>query len=91
MLALKIQPASPKTEIKGIREGELLMRVRGVPEKGKANKALIRYLSKTLKVSQSEINLEQGATSRHKVLCLPAESETRVKELLKEWLQEDGN
>ncbi|WP_336288015.1 MULTISPECIES: DUF167 domain-containing protein [unclassified Bartonella] len=46
----------------------LVIRIRAVPEDGKANKALMRFLAKQWKVPFSYISLKSGATSRYKRL-----------------------
>ncbi|WP_409361458.1 DUF167 domain-containing protein [Bartonella heixiaziensis] len=46
----------------------LVIRLRAVPEDGKANKALIKFLAKQWKIPSSCITLKVGATSRYKQL-----------------------
>ncbi|WP_336294524.1 DUF167 domain-containing protein [Bartonella sp. CB169] len=46
----------------------LIIRLRTVPENGKANKALIKFLAKQWKIPFSCISLKSGATSRYKQL-----------------------
>ncbi|WP_273759815.1 DUF167 domain-containing protein [Bartonella sp. ML70XJBT.G] len=46
----------------------LVIRLRAVPEDGKANKALIKFLAKQWKIPTSCISLKNGATSRYKQL-----------------------
>ncbi len=48
----------------------LAVRVRAVPEKGAANKALTALIAKRLKVAGSSVRLTRGATSRIKVLSI---------------------
>ncbi|WP_317992732.1 DUF167 domain-containing protein [Bartonella gliris] len=47
---------------------QLVIRLRAVPEDGKANKALIKFLAKQWKIPSSCISLKSGATSRYKQL-----------------------
>lgn len=51
----------------------LKVSVTAVPEKGKANVALIAILSKEWKVPKSQILIEKGETDRNKVLSVPKE------------------
>ncbi|WP_455474367.1 DUF167 domain-containing protein [Bartonella sp. B30(2025)] len=46
----------------------LVIRLRAVPEDGKANKELVKFLSKQWKIPLSYISLKNGATSRYKQL-----------------------
>ncbi len=48
----------------------LKISVTAVPEDGKANKALIKLLSKKLKLAKSSIELVSGQTDRNKRLSL---------------------
>jgi uncharacterized protein (TIGR00251 family) len=53
----------------------LKARVTAVPEKGKANKALVALLSKSLKVPKSTITVVSGETSRQKILRIEGDPE----------------
>ncbi|UTO28549.1 DUF167 domain-containing protein [Bartonella harrusi] len=59
----------------------LVIRLRAVPEDGKANKALIQFLSKQWKIPSSCIFLKSGATSRYKQLYFL----THLEKLKKVW------
>lgn len=75
LLSVRLTPRSAKDALGGIREDEkgrvwLQAQVRAVPEKGKANSALIRLIAKLLSVPAGHITLEAGETSRLKRLRL---------------------
>ena len=53
----------------------LKTRVTAVPEKSKANKALIALLSKTLKVPKTAITVVSGDTARQKILRIDGDPE----------------
>lgn len=62
----------------------LSARVRAVPEKGLANKALEKLLAKTLKLPASTISVDAGATSRVKQIFIrgdPADLAGRLDQL----------
>ena len=46
----------------------LVVRVNKVPEKGKANEAVIKLLAKHFGVARSQVKIVRGATSRNKVV-----------------------
>ncbi|MDP1607857.1 MAG: DUF167 domain-containing protein [Chlamydiales bacterium] len=69
-LSVKVTPKSSKNEIVGWENDELKIRLRAVPEKGKANELLIEFLAKTLHIAKSQIILVSGSTSRHKRLMI---------------------
>jgi uncharacterized protein (TIGR00251 family) len=72
IVKVKVIPGASKNEITGIKNGELVIKVKAPPEKGKANKELIAYLSKTFKSPKSDIELVSGDTSHHKLLSVAA-------------------
>lgn len=66
LLHIKVIPKSSKNSIDGWENGRLRVRIRGVPEKGKANEALIEFLAEELKIAKSRITIVSGQTSRLK-------------------------
>lgn len=68
VLTIKVVPKSGKDEILGVENEELKVKVHAVPEKGKANQALIHFFSEFLNFPKSRIVLVSGEKSRHKKL-----------------------
>jgi uncharacterized protein (TIGR00251 family) len=66
ILPVRAQPGARRNEIRGEQDGMLKVCVTQAPEKGKANKALIEVLSKTLGLRRSQIELFSGETSSSK-------------------------
>ena len=66
ILQVRAQPGARHSEIRGIQDGMLKVCVTQSPEKGKANKAIVELLSKTLGLKKSRIELLSGETSRQK-------------------------
>ena len=87
-LRLAVRPGAPRTSFLGERDGALRLAVAAQPEKGKANKAALRFLAKALNLSRAELELIGGETSRKKVvLCRqlrPEELRARLAELMPE-------
>lgn len=89
-LLVRLTPKSSRDAVEGIEKladgrAFLKARVRAVPEKGKANAALVKLLAKALDVPASSIEIAAGATSRLKsvhVAAAPAEIETRLAALV---------
>ncbi|HWX14189.1 MAG TPA: DUF167 family protein [Methylocella sp.] len=82
-LSVRLTPKSSRDEIDGIgllADGRsiLKVRVRAVPENGKANTALLRLLAKTLRVPASAVRLESGASGRLKTLCVQGNAKCLV-------------
>lgn len=65
-LFLHCQPGAKKTEVQGIHGERLKLRLAAPPVEGKANEALISWLSKTLSIPKSRITLVSGDTGRQK-------------------------
>ena len=70
-LPLKIIPSAKKNEIVGLVDGVLKVKIQAPPVDGKANKELIRFLSKEWKVSKSQITIVQGKKGKVKLLEVP--------------------
>ena len=66
ILPVNVHPGARRNEIRGVRNGQLKVGVTQAPEKGKANKAVIELLSKSLRLRKSQIELLSGETSRQK-------------------------
>jgi len=77
MLLIKVIPNSSRNEVVGLENGELKIKINAVPEDGKANKELLRFLSKKVGISKTCFDLLAGETSRHKrvQVCGIAESD----------------
>jgi uncharacterized protein (TIGR00251 family) len=81
LLTVRLTPKSALDQIDGVAQlsdGRLVLkvRVRGVPQDGEANGALIRLLGKALHISASAVRLESGASARLKTLHLQGDPET---------------
>ncbi len=61
-------PRASKSEISGLHDGRLKVRLKAPPVDGAANKELIRFLSKLLKVPKSGFTLLKGHANRRKVM-----------------------
>jgi uncharacterized protein (TIGR00251 family) len=81
IIPVRAHAGARRNAILGARQGMLRVAVTAVPEKGKANRAIIALLSETLRVPKSAIELLSGETSPQKrFLLLGANAEEiRVK------------
>jgi len=69
-LSVRVTPNASHNEVTSFTDEVLHVKIAAVPEKGKANKELIDYLSRTLDVSKSSVRLIKGQTSRNKVITV---------------------
>ncbi len=68
-LKLKVIPRSPRTEFAGeMADGTVKIKLKAVPEDGKANAALIAFLAGHYDVPQSAVEILSGATSQRKLV-----------------------
>lgn len=85
-LAVRLTPNGGRDAIDGIEpngdgEAHLKARVSCVPEKGKANQALIVLLAKRLGVPKSSISLVSGDTARQKILRIDGDPEDLARRI----------
>ncbi len=80
VITLKISPNASKNEIIKSEEG-LKVKITAQPIDGKANKALIEYLSKQLKIPKSSIEILKGETSKEKTLLIKVFDEQKVSDI----------
>lgn len=66
VLPVWAQPGSRRNALRGVEQGMLKVAVTQAPEKGKANRAIIETIAKTLGLKRSQFELLQGETSRKK-------------------------
>lgn len=83
-LTVRLTPNGGRNAIDGIETGDdgkawLKMRVAAAPEKGKANAAMIRCLSRALSLPKSSISIAAGDTQRKKILRIGGDPEDIVK------------
>jgi len=74
-LHIRLTPKGARNEIKGWVEDAtgqpvLKVTVTAIPEKGRANKALIALLSKEWKIPKRSITIIRGTTDRYKTLLI---------------------
>ncbi len=90
-LSVRLQPAARKSEIVGLRELDdtssvLLVRVTAPPEKGKANAALLKLLSKHFAIPRKDLSLLLGEVDRRKVILITGDKD-RVTQALSEMFE----
>lgn len=68
-LEIKVVPNASKTELKWLMwDWVLKLRLHAVPEKWKANKALIDFISNSLWIKKSSIEVISWLTSKNKLV-----------------------
>lgn len=82
VLRVRLSPKASRDAIVGAGQAtdgqrHLVVRVRAVPENGKANKALTDLLSKTLGIAKRDVSVIKGHTSRLKAVSIQTDVKTR--------------
>ncbi len=67
-LAVQITPNAKKTEVVGVLDDALKLKLQAQPIEGKANEALVRYLAKALSVPRGAVVITHGLTSKRKLI-----------------------
>lgn len=82
ILQVRVIPRSSKTEFVGEHNGAIKVKLKSPPIDGAANEELLRFLSKTLGVPRSNIELVSGQTSRTKTLRIIGSPKTVIDRFL---------
>ncbi|XLZ69604.1 DUF167 domain-containing protein [Massilia sp. SR12] len=69
-LAVQIQPNAKKSEVVGVLDDALKIKLAAQPIEGKANEALVKWLAGALGVSRSAVTLTHGQTNKKKLLVV---------------------
>jgi uncharacterized protein (TIGR00251 family) len=70
ILTCRVQPNARKDLVGEVRENRLVIHLCAPAVEGKANEALVKFLSARLKVAKSRITLIQGEKNRNKVVAI---------------------
>ncbi len=77
-LVMRVRPNAKQNQLLGFKEGVLQIRIAAPPIEGKANEALVRFLSTQLGVSKSRLSIERGLTGRTKTIIILGLSQSQV-------------
>ena len=69
-LTLHVQPGAKRSEIAGLHGNALKIRLAAPPVEGRANEALQKFIAELFAVTMRQVELKQGAQSRHKVVAV---------------------
>jgi len=83
---VKVQPKASTTRIQGVHgagaQAVLKIAVRAPPTEGKANKAVLALVAKTLGLPPSSLGLVRGGGARQKEILIPGLAPRQVLKLL---------
>ena len=70
LLQLSVMPNARRTEIDGLHDGALRVRLAAPPIDGRANDALIAWLAKSLGIPKRDVDVLRGESSRRKQVAI---------------------
>ncbi len=79
IVQVKVIPNAARNAIEGLQNGVLRVRITAIPDKGKANEALLTYFAKTLGIARSRITVLSGHTARLKRVAIEGFSREEVE------------
>jgi uncharacterized protein (TIGR00251 family) len=71
-LTVQIMPNAKKSEVIGLLDDTLKIRLQAQPIEGKANEALIRFIADTLNLPRNNVCITHGLTNKRKMLEIHA-------------------
>lgn len=82
-LTVYVVPKASKSQLVGLYGGALKIRLAAAPVDGAANKELVAFIAKLLKVSKSAVSIVRGHTSKRKIVKIDGVTLKRVMEKIK--------
>ncbi len=84
LISFKISPNASKNEIIKTEDG-IKIKITAQPVDGKANKALVEFLSKQFKIPKTSIEIVKGHTSKEKTLLIKTTDSVKKDQLKSEF------
>ena len=83
LLQLSVIPNARRTEVDGLHDGALRVRLAAPPIDGRANEALVAWLAKALGVPKRDVELLRGESGRRKQVAIAVSFDAAAR-----WLAE---
>ena len=93
IIRVRLTPNSSCCKVTGLfqtPDGTTFLKVNiiSVPEKGKANKELISWISKQLKIAKSDLSIISGELDRYKKILITADKESVLPQIVS-WIAKE--
>ncbi|HEV8364943.1 MAG TPA: DUF167 domain-containing protein [Gemmatimonadaceae bacterium] len=79
--SVHVQPRAARTEVRGVHNGALRVRVQAPPVNGAANAALVELLAGSLGVPRRSVRVVSGETARLKVVDIEGVDAAAIERL----------
>ena len=84
---MRVSPGSSRSLIRGLHGDALRVFVQAPPDKGKANKEVLKLLGAALGVRPSSLRILSSPASRDKVILVPGADATTVQAKLQDLIE----
>ena len=84
---MRVSPGSSRSLIRGLHGDALRVFVQAPPDKGKANKEVLKLLGAALGVKPSSLRVVSGPASRDKVILVPGADAASVQAKLRDLIE----
>ena len=74
LMRVWVQPGAKKSEVDGLHDGRLKIRLQAPAVENKANKALVAFVASLLGLKKSRVRIERGEKSRAKTLMIESKT-----------------
>jgi len=69
-LAIKVIARASRSEVVDWQNDRLRLRIKAVPERGRANRAVEEFLAELLDLSRRQVRIISGHTASHKIVAV---------------------
>ena len=68
LVRIKVNPRSSRNEITDLESDPVRVKLTAPPVEGEANRALIQFVARSVRVPKSDVEIVSGEKSRHKTI-----------------------
>jgi len=79
---IHVVPKSSKSEISGVQDDALKLKITSPPVEGKANEACIKFLSNILGVRKAKVKIVSGHKSRKKTIAIEGIGKKDIEDII---------
>ena len=81
-IKLLVKPGASSNSIEGIYKDRIKIKIKAIPEKGKANKELISFIAEKLGIPKSSVNIILGKNSNLKEIEVKKDKNKNIASIL---------
>jgi uncharacterized protein (TIGR00251 family) len=78
ILSIIVSPNAPQTEIVGLFNSALKVKIHAPPVDGKANEEVVRFFAELLELPQRSVKIHSGETSKSKRIRIVGKTEQQL-------------